>query len=178
MRCCPSMISLTVWELTAIRGSSRPLSDYIKPALFVPPQQPLVELLPILRNREDQSAVVVDEYGSAIGLITVDRIIETIVGQVGVGSVYEYRDETVRPTYESLGDDAYLLDARLPVAEVNELLETRLRLSEARTIGGYVVACLRHVPAVGERLVDSGYAFTVAEVTDRAIVKLHAEPED
>jgi CBS domain containing-hemolysin-like protein len=172
------LVALSVWELTRIRDARRPLSDYVKPALFVPSQQPLVELLPILRNRDDQSAVVVDEYGSAIGLITVDKIIETIVGQVGVGSVYEAREDTVRPAYESLGDDVYLLDARLPVAEVNELLETRLHLSEARTIGGYIVARLRHVPAAGEQLIDSGYAFTVVDVTDRTIVRLRAEPAD
>ncbi len=172
------MVSLSAWEMNRIRGSKQPLSDFIKPALFVPSQQPLAELLPILRSREDQSAVVVDEYGSAIGLITVDRIIETIVGQVNVGSSYQKPEDSIRPGYESLGEGSYLLNARLPVAEVNELLGTSLHLSEARTIGGLVVARLRHVPAEGERLRLNGYSFTAVEVTDRAITKIRADLVD
>ncbi len=171
------IISLSVWELNRIRASGDPLRDLVKPALFVPSQQTLVELLPQLRDREDQSAVVVDEYGSAIGFITVDTIVESIVGHVGVGTTYEDRDDSVRPSYESLGDDAYLLDGRLPVAETNELLGTHLHLSEARTIGGYIVAHLRHVPSSGEQLVTDGYAFTVIESDKKTIIKLRAEPE-
>lgn len=172
------MVSLSAWEINHIRGSKQQLSDFIKPALFVPSQQPLVELLPILRSREDQSAVVVDEYGSAIGLITVDRIIETIIGQVNVGSPHQKPEGSIRPGYESLGGGSYLLNARLPVAEVNELLGTSLHLSEARTIGGLVVARLRHVPAEGERLRLNGYSFTAVEVTDRAITKIRADLAD
>ncbi|MDX1733606.1 MAG: hemolysin family protein [Halioglobus sp.] len=170
------LVSLSVWDLSRFRSSTRSLSDYVKPALFVPSQQPLVELLPILRNREDQSAVVVDEYGSAVGLVTLDNILETVVGQVGVGSVFEERRESARPVYEALGDDAYVLDARLPVSEVNDLLGTDLYLSEARTIGGLIIARLRHVPAVEEGITDGGYRFTVLEVSDRAILRLRAEP--
>ena len=170
------LVSLSVWDLSRFRSSTRSLSDYVKPALFVPSQQPLVELLPILRNREDQSAVVVDEYGSAVGLVTLDNILETVVGQVGVGSVFEERRESARPVYEALGDDAFVLDARLPVSEVNDLLGTDLYLSEARTIGGLIIARLRHVPAVEEGITDGGYRFTVLEVSDRAIHRLRAEP--
>ncbi|MEE4190601.1 MAG: hemolysin family protein [Halieaceae bacterium] len=170
------IISLSVWEMTHLRGSEQALGDFVKPALFVPSQQPLVELLPILRSREDQSAIVVDEYGSAVGLVNVDQIIETIVGQVNAGASFQKREDAEGPNYEALGEGHYLLNARLPVAEVNELLGTSLFLSEARTIGGLLVARLRHVPTVGECLTMSGYKFTVVEVGDRAITTLRAEP--
>jgi CBS domain containing-hemolysin-like protein len=170
------IISLSVWEMTHLRGSEQALGDFVKPALFVPSQQPLVELLPILRSREDQSAIVVDEYGSAVGLVNVDQIIETIVGQVNAGASFQKREDAAGPNYEALGEGHYLLNARLPVAEVNELLGTSLFLSEARTIGGLLVARLRHVPTVGECLTMSGYKFTVVEVGDRAITTLRAEP--
>ncbi len=172
------LISLSVWDLVKMRGSQQAVRDFVKPALFVPSQQPLVELLPILRSRDDQSAVVVDEYGSAIGLITLDGITETIVGDVASSALHEEHDNTVRPSWEALEKDAYLIDARLPVAETNELLGTDLSLSEARTIGGYIVARLRHVPSSGERIASDGYAFTVVESNDRAILKLRAEPID
>lgn len=172
------LVSLSLWDLKTIRDSAQSLQDLVKPALFVPSQQPLVELLPILRNREDQSAVVVDEYGYAIGLLTVDRILETVVGQVVVSTSNDDRNESTRPAFEPLGNDGYLLDARMPVADVNDLLGCNLYLSEARTIGGLIVARLKHVPGSGESIVDNGYVFTVEEVTDRAILKLRAEPLD
>ena len=172
------LMSLSVWDLVNFRGSQQSVRDLVRPALFVPSQQPLVELLPILRGREDQAAVVVDEYGSAIGLITLDRITETIVGHAGAGAAGEEHDTASRPSYELLDKDSYLLDARLPVAETNELLGTSLPLSEARTIGGYLVARLRHVPANGEQVEGSGYRFTVIESNDRAILQLRAEPVD
>ena len=170
------LISLSVWDLVKIRGSQQSVRDFVKPALFVPSQQPLVELLPILRSREDQAAVVVDEYGSAIGLITLDRITDTIVGHADAGIGSEEHDPAIRPSYEVLDKDVYLLDARLPVAETNELLGTSLPLSEARTIGGYIIARLRHVPASGEQVEGSGYRFIVVDSNDRAILKLRAEP--
>lgn len=172
------LVSISLWELKNIRDSARPINELVKPALFVPSQQPLVELLPILRNREDQSAVVVDEYGSAIGLITVDRILETVVGQAGVTSAYENKIESSQPRFEALENDRYLLDGRMPVADVNDLLGTTLYLSEARTIGGLIVARLKHVPSVGESITDSGYVFKVVNANDRSILKLRAEPVD
>lgn len=172
------LVSLSVWEMKNIRDSAQPLDELVKPALFVPSQQPLVELLPILRNREDQSAIVVDEYGSAIGLVTVDIILETVVGQVGVGSLGEDPKVKTWPGYEALGNDAYLLDARMPVADVNELLGTNLYMSEARTIGGLIVARLKHVPTAGESIEDNGYAFEVEKATDRTILKVRAKPVD
>lgn len=172
------LLSLSVWDLKQVRESTQSLKDLVRPALYVPSQQPLVELLPVLRNREDQSAVVVDEYGSAIGLVTVDRILETVVGQVGAGAIYDEQDDHLRPGYAALDDESYRLDARMPVAEVNDLLGTDLRLSEARTIGGLIVARLKHVPAIGETLVDCGYAFTVEKANDRTILEVHVKPAD
>jgi CBS domain containing-hemolysin-like protein len=169
------MVSVSVWELANLRDKPERLSDLIRPALFVPSQQPLVELLHILRNREDQAAVVVDEFGSAIGLITVDRILETVVGQVNVRSTHIENGGDSRPGYQNTEDGAYILDARLPVAEVNELLGTRLYLSEARTIGGLIVARLKHVPSPGEFMTDNGYRFTVEKANERAVIKLRAE---
>lgn len=169
------MVSLTVWDLLQPDLSDHALSDLTRPAYFVPAQQPLAELLPILRNREDQSAIVVDEYGSAVGMITAEVILETVVGRVEVGRTYDEQTVAEKPTYEVLEEDSYLMDARLPISEVNELLATKLGRSEAHTIGGLMVARLRHVPAEGESLIQAGYKFTVVEATERAVTKLLVE---
>jgi CBS domain containing-hemolysin-like protein len=169
------MLSVTVWDLVEPRFRERSVRDFIKPAHFVPAQQALVELLPLLRSRADESAVIVDEFGSAIGLVTIDRILETVVGPVIVGEVFEEADKLARPSYEQVADDTYLLDGRLAMQEVNELLGTRIALSEARTIGGLIVARLRHVPAVDESLEEAGFRFTVVAASDRAVTRLRAE---
>jgi putative hemolysin len=169
------MLSITVWDLVEPRFRERSVRDLVKPAHFVPAQQALVELLPVLRRRQDESAVVVDEFGSAVGLVTIERILETVVGPVVVGEVFEEVDRVGRPTYEVVGEDSYLLDGRLAIPEVNELLGTRIGQSEARTIGGLLVARLRHVPALDEAIEEAGFRFTVVAATDRAVTRLRAE---
>lgn len=169
------MISASVWDVVQPGFSGRAAGEFIQPAHFVPLQQPLVELLPVLRNRDDQCAVVVDEYGSAIGMITVDVILQTVVGRIEVGSTFEEPADASRPGYEIVEEDVYLMDARLPIPEVNELLGTQIGLSQARTIGGLIMARLRHVPVAGETVSEAGYRFTVEEATDRAIKRLRVE---
>jgi putative hemolysin len=169
------MICASLWDVVAPGFADRPIRDLLQPAHFVPLQQPLVELLPVLRDREDQSAIVVDEYGSAVGLITVDGILETVVGRVEVGSSFEQHADPHRPGYQQLEDGAWLMDARLPIPEVNELLGTSIGQSASRTIGGLIVSRLRHVPEAGESVVEGGYRFEVVESTDRAVTRLRAE---
>ncbi len=172
------MVSVSIWNLLERGSAKRGLDDFIKPAYFVPSQHPLVELLPILRARSDQSAVVVDEYGSAVGMITVDNILETVVGRVTVGSAFGQPDTATPPHWESIGDDAYLMDGRLTIADVNDVLGTKMGTSEARTVGGLVVARLRHVPQAGEFIDEAGFRFTVVDATERSISTLRAEVID
>ena len=169
------IISASVWDVVQPEFSSRSVRELMQPAYFVPSQQPLVELLPVLRDREDQCAVVVDEYGSAIGMLTVDEILETVVGRIGVGSAFEKDPSVTRPSYEIIEEDVYLMDARLPIPEFNDVLGTQIGMSEARTIGGLITARLRHVPAVDEFVIEGGFRFTVVEATDRAARKLRVE---
>ncbi|HEY5624209.1 MAG TPA: hemolysin family protein [Gammaproteobacteria bacterium] len=171
------IISASVWDVVQPGFSRRSVRELMRPAYFVPSQQPLVELLPVLRDRDDQCAVVVDEYGSAIGILTVDGMLETVVGRVGVGSTFVEDASLSRPRYALVEDDVYLMDARLPIPEVNDVLGTQIGLSQARTIGGLITARLRHVPVVDESVVEAGFRFTVVEATERAVRKLRAERE-
>jgi len=168
------MLSVSVWDLVEAGFADRTVRELVAPAYFVPAQQPLVDLLPVVRAREDQSAIVVDEFGSTIGMVSVEGLLETVVGRVGVGEVYEESEDQARPGHEIVGDDTYLLDGRLPIPEVNELLGARIGLSEARTVGGLIVARLRRVPAEGEGITESGFEFTVVEATDRSVARVRA----
>jgi putative hemolysin len=170
------IVTLTTWDLMEQELPDRPLEEIIKPAHYVSPYQTIDKLLPILRNRDDHMAVVVDEFGSAVGMITMEDILEEVVGEIDVGYDFEEYLPRRKRIFEMLDEETYLMDARLPISEVNELLGTSLPAVESYTIGGLMMVRLRHIPGEGETIVESGFRFTVTEATDRAVVKLQVEP--
>ncbi len=169
------IVTLTTWDLLEPSLGERTLEDLIRPAHYVSPFQSIDELLPVLRSRSDHMAVVVDEFGSAIGIITIEDILEEVVGEIDVG--YDFEEYLPRPRriYEMLDEEVYLMDSRLPISEVNEVLGLALPATESHTLGGLVMARLRHIPREGEYIEERGFRFTVAEATDRAVVKLRVE---
>ncbi len=171
------VVTLTTWDLMDRDVAARPLSDLIRPALYVSPLQTIDQVLLQLRRRKDHMAIVVDEFGSAIGMITMEDIVEEVVGEIDVGYDFEEYLPKRKRVYEKLAEDVYLMDSRLSVSEANEVLGIFLPTAEVHTVGGLVLARLRHIPGVGEFIVEAGYRFTVVEASERAITKLRAEPE-
>lgn len=168
------ILTLTVWDLMDEKKSDQPLESLIVAPLYVSPLQQVVDLIPRLQKRSDRLAIVVDEFGSATGMITVEDIMEEVVGEIRVGYDFdEYRPRR-RAHYRKLGDSDYELDSRLPLGDVNELLGTGFPATEIHTIGGYVEERLRHIPVIGERIHEGGWTFTVTEATERTVVKLRA----
>lgn len=169
--------TLTTWDLLDQSLASKPLDKLTMPALYVTSKQTIDQLLPILRQRPDHMAIVVDEYGSAIGMITMEDIVEEVVGEIDVGYDFEEYQPKRRRVYERLAEGVYLMDSLLSISETNEVLSISLPPNEFHTIGGMLLARLRHIPKVDEFVVESGYRFTVAEATERSIIKLRVEPE-
>ena len=170
------IVTLTTWDLMDEELPDRPLEELIKPAHYVSPYQTIDQLLPVFRNRDDHMAIVVNEFGSAIGMITMEDILEEVVGEIDVGYDFEEYLPRRKRIFEMLDEETYLMDARLPISEVNEVLGTSLPAVESHTIGGLIMARVRHIPVEGEFIVESGFKFTVTEATDRAVVKLRVEP--
>lgn len=171
------IVTISTWDLLDISLPEKPLRDLIQPAFYASPLQTIDELMPILRERKDHMAIVVDEFGSAVGMITMEDILEEVVGEIDVGYDFEEYLPKRRRIFEMLDEETYIMDSRLPIAEVNDILGIQLPTTEAHTIGGLVLARLRHIPKVGEETTESGYRFTVLKATDRAISKLKVEPE-
>ena len=169
------IVTLSTWDLMDLELPNTPLSDLIKPAYYVSAHQTIDQLLPILRRREDHMAIVVDEFGSATGIITMEDILEEVVGEIDVGYDFEEYLPKRKRSFEVVDDDIYLMDARLPISEANEVLGLGLPAADYHTLGGLVIARLKRIPKVGENIVESGYRFTVAKATERAIVKLRVE---
>jgi CBS domain containing-hemolysin-like protein len=171
------VIKITAWNLLDKKLSGISLSEMIKPAFYVPSHQLIDELFPVLREREDSLAVVVDEYGTAIGIITMEDIIEEVIGRIDSGIDRGDTAERKICSYEKLEDDVYLMDSRVSISEINEILGIDLPSTEFYTVGGLVTAQLRRLPREGESIVEQGFLFTVVQATDRTVLKVRVERE-
>ena len=170
------VLTLSTWELLDADLAEKPLKELVKPARYVSPYQTIDELLPVLQSDRDHIAIVVDEFGSAVGMITLEDVLEEVVGEIDVGYDFDEYLPRRKRIFEMLDEEVYLMDSRLAISEVNEALGVALSAKEAHTIGGLVMARLRHIPAEGEFVVEAGYRFIVQAANERTVLKLRVEP--
>ena len=168
--------TITTWDMMDVSLLEQPLEDLTKPALYVSPRQTIDQLLPLLRKRDDHMAVVVDEFGSAIGMITMEDIIEEVVGEIDVGYDFDEYSPKKRHQLEEVEPDVYVMDARIPISEAVEVLGVHLSDRDAHTVGGLVTARLRRIPKVGDSIEEAGFKFFVEEANDRAPILLRVLP--
>jgi putative hemolysin len=156
--------------LRASRVADPPAAkELIKPPLFVPETKPLGELLKELQARFQQVAIVVDEYGGTAGLVTVEDLIEEIVGEI----MDEH--EALAAELEPLEGGAYRLDGRAHIELLDELFQVEVEDPEYETVAGLIFSALGHVPQVGESVDSFGLRFTVEAVADRRIQTVRVE---
>ncbi|HET7091305.1 MAG TPA: hemolysin family protein [Anaerolineae bacterium] len=148
-------------------GDGVRLPSLTRPAYFVPETKKVDELLRELQQRRVHMAIVIDEYGGTAGLVTIEDILEEIVGEIRD----EY-DESEEPMVKPLGRDEYEVDSRIPIDDVNELLAAELSDEESDTLGGLIYNQLGHVPEPGEEIEVDGVSLKVLNVKDRRIGKV------
>jgi len=170
------IVTITTWDMMDADLIERPLSDLVRPALYVSPRQTIDQLLPLLRKRDDHMAVVVDEFGSAVGMITMEDIIEEVVGEIDVGYDFDEYTPRKRHQFEQVDDSIYVMDARVPISEANDVLGAALSDRESHTVGGLVTVRLRRIPVVGDAIEESGGLITVEDANDRSALRLRLEP--
>jgi len=168
--------TITTWDMMDVSLLEQPLEKLTKPALYVSPRQTIDQLLPLLRKRDDHMAVVVDEFGSAIGMITMEDIIEEVVGEIDVGYDFDEYSPKKRHQLEEVEPDVYVMDARVPISEAAEVLGVHLSDRDAHTVGGLVTARLRRIPKVGDSIEEGGFVFLIEEATDRVPLLLRVSP--
>lgn len=173
-----AVVALRPWDLITEAPDAAAAADRAGPPYYAAPQQQLAELLPVLRERRDQSAVIVDEYGSAVGLLTFEDVLEVVVGEVKVGYHFEQPTHRRRRSFQVIEEGVYLLDAQLSISDVNDVIGLTLPAESYRTIAGMLLTHLKHIPQPGERVVEFGYRFTVVEATEKEIVTVKAEPAE
>ena len=146
-----------------------PWDDLLRAPHFVPELATVDQLLRDMQAQQVHLAVVVDEYGGIAGLVTIEDILEEIVGEI----VDEYDRE--EPLVEELAGDRWRIDARLPVERLNELLDARLPDDEWDSVGGLLYGVLGRIPAVGETIDVAPVRLTAERVKGRRIAQVLVE---
>ena len=137
---------------------------------FTPESKNISELFRELREHKQHIAIVVDEYGGTAGIITLENIIEEIVGEIQDEDEIGEQDD-----YIEIAPNTYSVDARLNLIELNEKLGTELEAENIDTIGGFVVDHLGRVPEQGTNFTYRGIRFTIFEADERRIQRIHIE---
>ena len=169
------VLTLSTWDLMMPDLEEQSLENYIKPTLYLSPKQTIDRALPQLQAREDHMAVVVDEFGSAIGILTMEDVFEEVVGEIDVGYDFDEYQPKRRIYIEHESENSHLMSGRMPISEVNDTLHVEFPVTEAHTIGGFVVSRLRRIAREGDSVEEQGYRVNVIESDERSVVKVRVE---
>lgn len=153
-------------KLDEASASGRDAASLMRPAYFVPETKRVPELLKEFQRKQVQSAIVVDEYGGTAGLVTIEDLLEELVGEIRD----EYDIET-EPIVDE-GQGAYLFSGKVKIDDVVDRLGVPLQGEGFETVGGYLLTHVGRVPAVGEAFDIDGLSFEVLEVERRRIKKV------
>ncbi|MCG6967561.1 MAG: hemolysin family protein [Chromatiaceae bacterium] len=170
-----SVLTLSSWDLMDPDILEKPVSDYTSAVLFLSPKQTIDMALPQLQAREDHMAVVVDEFGSAVGILTMEDVFEEVVGEIDVGYDFDEYHPKQRIYIEHESEDSHLMSGRMPISEVNDILYTKFPVEEAHTIGGLIISRLRHIPSAGDYVEEQGHRLSVLEADERSVIKVRVE---
>jgi len=153
------LLSQADWQMS--------VASITRPALFVPETKRVDQLLLDMRRARQRMAVAVDEYGGAVGIITVEDLLEEIVGEI--------EDESDRegPRVRRLGEREWLASGRAEREHLEEECGLELPDGDFETIAGYILSTLGRIPRLGETVTVDAHTLTVSKVTDRAILEIY-----
>ena len=158
---------LFVKDLVALPPTAEPpMTTLMRSAYFVPESKRVSELLKEMQRRQAQMAIVVDEYGGTAGLVTVEDLLEEIVGEIR--DEYDVESETVTDE----GEGAFVFSGKVSVDEVMDRLGVQIEREGFETLGGYLLSHLGRMPYVGETFEVDQLAIEVLEVERRRITKV------
>jgi CBS domain containing-hemolysin-like protein len=157
---------------------ARPITSLLRPALVVPETKRVPELLKMFQRQQQQCAIVVDEYGGTAGLVTVEDLIEEIVGEIR--DEYDVESEPVVDE----GNGSFLFSGKVDIDEVVDRLKVPIEREGFETVGGFLLSQIGRVPAIGERFDIDSLSVEVLDAERRRINKVRiarrevSEPAD
>jgi putative hemolysin len=146
-----------------------PIRSLCRPPYFVPEAKKVDELLREMQSRRVHMAIVVDEYGGTAGMVTLEDIVEEIVGEIQ--DEYDVAEEKL---YQRMSEDEFSFQGRINLDDFNDILGTHLAKDNADTLAGYVYGEIGKVPTGGEQIAVEDWTLTVDQVTGRRIRRITA----
>jgi len=150
----------------AITKGKKNFKELIRPVIRVPESMQISSLLKQMQKKKAQLAIVIDEYGGTAGLLTIEDIIEEIVGEI-----QDEFDEERQPI-ETLGSHSYSVDGRLILEEANDFFGFRIENEDVDTIGGWIYSQVETPPKVNQRVEFEGFEFIISEVDNFRINRI------
>ncbi|HYF84004.1 MAG TPA: hemolysin family protein [Clostridia bacterium] len=145
------------------------LKNIIRPVYFVPEYKKIDELFKEMQKSKNHIAVVIDEYGGTAGLITIEDLLEEIVG-----NIFDEYDDVVLD-YEKIDDNTYIVSGMLDIDDVNDILDSNIPEEEFDTISGMLLSHSGKMPEVGDEVDMGNLYFRIEEVDDKRISKIRIE---
>ncbi len=162
-------------DLLSIRKDQDLIADHremLRLAYFVPEAKKVDELLAEMQSRSMHMAIVVDEYGGVAGVVTLEDIVEEIIGEIRD----EY-DQSEEMPFQQVGPEEYIFQGRVDLDIFNDVMDTEIATGNADTIGGFIYGEIGDVPTGGEQIEADGVLLIVDEVVGRRISKVRARLE-
>ncbi|QIV94627.1 HlyC/CorC family transporter [Allofrancisella frigidaquae] len=149
---------------------SEDIKNILRPAIFIPETKKLNSMLKDFKNSQNHIAIVVDEYGAISGLITIEDILEEIVGDI------EDEFDTINENITKIADNSFLVEATTAIEDFNEYFNTSIDdENDFDTIAGMIIQTLEYLPKKGESIVVEDFRFTIQEADNRKIIKILVE---
>lgn len=148
------------------KNEDKPLRDIVRPMMFIPETAKVLRVLRDFKEQRMHIAMVLNEYGGITGLVTLEDVIEEIVGEISD----EY--ESVHEKIITLKAGGYLVDASIVLEELEETLGIIFDTDEALTLGGFLIEQLERVPKTGERVEYKGYRFKIQQASPKKVLQV------
>lgn len=147
-------------------GQSKPLRDIVRPVLFIPETKKSNQLLSEFLKKRMHMAIVIDEYGGIVGLITLEDLIEEIVGEISD------EHEKIHTGIIPLEQGGWLVDAGIGLDKLEQLLHIKFVVEDSVTLAGFLAEKLQHLPKKGERILYQGFYFQVQQAGPRRVFQV------
>lgn len=151
---------------------TEPVINLARTAYFVPETKLVADLLEEMQKAKVQIAMVIDEYGGIAGLVTIEDILEEIVGEIEDEDVTEVQPDEIVET----GEGAYLVSGNTEIRKIETFFDAELEADDFTTVAGLIINQLGHLPAVGERLKLKGFSFEVTQADGRRVKQVRISP--
>ncbi|MES3032984.1 MAG: hemolysin family protein [Gemmatimonadota bacterium] len=162
--------------LADILADAEPVAGWLsrmRPAFYIPPTKPIDALLREFRSQRTHIAIVMDEYGGTAGIVTIEDILEEVVGEID--DEHDAEDER---QFESRDNREYWVTGRISLGELSETLGVDIESDEVGTVGGLIMERLGRVPRAGEQLQIAGFRVVVEQVRRRQVLRVYFERLD